>query len=45
MVGQQTLGPKFDVAFDCGMRFVDPQYADPADGRSNDWGAHIIPQV
>lgn len=45
VIGQQKAGPRFDVAFDCGMRFCTPQDANAADGRCNDWGAHVMPQA
>lgn len=45
VIGQQKAGRRFDVAFDCGMRFCTPQDANAADGRCNDWGAHVMPQA
>lgn len=44
VVGQQRTGPRFDVAFDCGMRFCHPSRADSSRGRTDDWGAHLLPR-
>lgn len=41
--GQQQSGPRFDVAFDCGMRFASAQNADTSSGVASDWGAHVAP--
>uniref|UniRef100_A0A6U6AZS6 Mitochondrial inner membrane protease subunit n=1 Tax=Guillardia theta TaxID=55529 RepID=A0A6U6AZS6_GUITH len=44
ILGRQTSGPRFDVAFDCGMRFCGENFADSSSGMANDWGAHVLPQ-
>lgn len=41
--GQQKSGPRFDVAFDCGMRFAGSTHADTSNGVATDWGAHVAP--
>ena len=42
LLGQQTRGPKFDVEFRSGMRFVPPSESTLQEGRANDFGAHLM---
>jgi signal peptidase I len=40
--GRQSVGRKFDVEWKGGMRFVDVQKTNLAQGSANDFGAHIM---
>lgn len=42
--GHQQAGPRFDVSFECGMRFCEAAREEPSDGRARDWGAHVLPR-
>lgn len=42
MKGQQRKGPKFDVEWRAGMRFVHLEETKLAEGRANDFGAHLM---
>jgi hypothetical protein len=43
MLGRQKRGPRFDVEFRSGMRFVsDPSDANLREGRARDFGTHLM---
>ena len=42
LIGKQREGPKFDLAFASGMRFVHPSRKALTDGRASDFGSHLL---
>jgi len=40
--GKQAKGPRFDVEWRAGMRFVDIENSKLVEGRANDFGAHLL---
>ena len=40
--GKQSAGPRFDVDWTAGMRFVGPDRGNLRDGTANDFGAHMM---
>lgn len=42
LCGRQSPGPRFDVEWRAGMRFVSVQNSKLAEGRANDFGAHLM---
>ncbi|GKY99891.1 hypothetical protein MPSEU_000942700 [Mayamaea pseudoterrestris] len=40
--GNQIDGPKFDIEWRSGMRFVSLEHSKLAEGRANDFGAHLL---
>jgi len=40
--GQQQSGPRFDVEWSSGMRFVTPENSNLQQGMANDFGAHLM---
>ena len=40
--GQQVEGPKFDLGWSSGMRFVSPEASNLREGLANDFGTHLM---